>query len=292
MIVAMPRMVSRPPFPNTPGTWLASFRYRRWIEGEDMSSPEQIGESLGVSGPTVRRWETGQSQPSHFDLQRFADLCRLSAIEKLFLLRAFSAKETEPPPSQDSFQETATRVLNCAFPAYLMDSFFFVRANNSYMDALDGQPLPAMNDSNILRGPLMALARPNETEDQEQRLWRWLRDFWFSTADLCGSVPYQRLLRELCAMPNFEHRWRQLALTRHSGQDLALHTPYTYKNSRVGAFAVFASEVIIPPEYHLRVYVPLDEQATDRVARVRKTGEPEIRFDREAHWTSRLLRTF
>ncbi len=270
---------------------MACYRYRRWIEGEDLSSPEQIGELLGVSGPTVRRWETGQSAPSHFDLQRFADVCKLNAIETTFLLRAFSAREVEQPPTMDAFRETATAVLSTTFPAYIMDSFFFLRASNSYMDALDGQPLPVTHESNILRGPLMALSRPNDTEDQEHRLWRWLRDFWFSTAGLCGSVPYQRILKELCALPNFEQRWRHMALERHSWQDLALHTPYTYKNGKVGTFAVFSSDVIIPPEYHLRVYVPVDETATERVKAVRTKGPAELRFHVEAHWTNRLLKT-
>ena len=256
-----------------------------------MSSPEQIAESLGVSGPTVRRWETGRSGPSHFDLQRFADVCKLTAIETTFLVRAFSAREIEQPPAPEVFRETATSVLSCAFPAYLMDSFFFLRASNSYMDALDGAPLPVTHESNILRGPLLAVNRPNDAEDQEHRLLRWLRDFWFSTADLCGSVPYQRLLRQLCAIPNFEQSWRHLALERHSWQDLALHTPYTFKNEHVGTFAVFATEVMIPPEYHLRVYVPVDELASARVADVRRAGSPQVVFHPEAHWTNRLLKT-
>jgi transcriptional regulator with XRE-family HTH domain len=286
----MPRILSRPPFPNTPGSWLACYRYRRWIEGEDSSSPEHIADSLGVSGPTVRRWETGQSVPSHFDLQRFADVCKLNTMETTFLLRAFRAKETEQAPTPEAFQETARSVLSTEFPAFLMDSFFFVRATNSYMDGLEGDPTPGP-DGNILRGPLSALSRPNDSEDQEQRLWRWLRDFWFSSADLCGSIPYQRILKELCSLPNFEQRWRRLGLERHSWQDLALHTPYRYRNARVGSFAVFASDVIIPPEYHLRVYVPVDKTATERVEAVRATGEPQIRFHAEAHWTNRLLRT-
>jgi transcriptional regulator with XRE-family HTH domain len=284
-------MVSRPPFPDSPGAWLASYRYRRWLEGEDMSSPEQIADFLGVSGPTVRRWETGHSVPSHFDLQRFAEVCKLTAIEKTFLLRAFSARDTEQPPAPEAFREAATAILTCAFPAYLLDSFFFLRATNSYMDALEGTPLPVTDDSNLLRGPLLAESRPNDIEDQEHRLLRWLRDFWFSTANLCGSVPYKRILRQLCALPNFEQHWRHLALERHSGQDAALHTPYTFKNARVGTFAVFASEVIIPPEYHLRVYVPVDELACERVAHVRSLGEPRIVFHPEAHWTNRLLVT-
>lgn len=286
----MPRIISRPPFPDTPGSWLACYRYRRWIEGEDSSSPEHIAESLGVSGPTVRRWETGRSVPSHFDLQRFADVCKLNAIETTFLMRAFAAKETEQAPSHEAFQETARSVLSTEFPAFLMDSFFFVRATNSYMDGLEGDPAPD-RDANILRGPLMALSRPNDSEDKEQRLWRWLRDFWFSTADLCGSIPYQRILKELCTLPNFEQRWRRMALERQSRQDLALHTPYKYQNSRVGKFAVFNSEVIIPPEYHLRVYVPIDKPALDRVEAVRARGEPTIRFHPEVHWRNRLLRT-
>src|SRR5439155_24792950 len=130
-IRSMSRLVSRPPFPDTPGGWLACYRYRRWFEGEVLSSPEQMGEFLGVSGPTIRRWETGRSTPSHFDLQRFADVCRLSPIETAFLVTAFDAREQEKPPESDKFKESVTEILCTDFPAYVLDSFFYLRAWNS-----------------------------------------------------------------------------------------------------------------------------------------------------------------
>src|SRR5688572_9753404 len=103
------------------------------MEGEFISSPEHLGEFLGVSGPTIRRWESGRSSPNHFDLQRFADVCRLSPIETGFLLDAFAAKESEQPPDINEFHRAAEDVLKLPFPAYLLDSFFFLRAWNSHM---------------------------------------------------------------------------------------------------------------------------------------------------------------
>jgi hypothetical protein len=246
--------------------------------------------SLGVSGPTIRRWETGRSIPSHFDLQRFAEVCHLTAIETAFVLTAFSAMEIERPPESQAFRDAATSILSVEFPAYLMDSFFFLRASNSYMAAIDGPATMPGQEPHVLRGPLLAATRPNETEDQEHRLWRWLRDFWFSTAELCGSIPYRRVLRELCTITGFENNWRRLALERHPTLDAPLNVPYRYKNARVGTYCVFPSRVMLPPTYHLRVYVPIDDVAVERVEQQRRLGPPRVDLGAERHWSNRLVK--
>src|SRR3972149_6511095 len=68
----MPRRVARPAFPDTPGAWLANYRYRQRGESGQPPSAEQVGALLGVSGPTLRRWETGRARPSGADLRRLA----------------------------------------------------------------------------------------------------------------------------------------------------------------------------------------------------------------------------
>jgi hypothetical protein len=206
------------------------------------------------------------------------------------LVTAFSAREQEQPPDPDAFRHAAERILALPFPAYLLDSFFFLRAWNSHMTAMDG-PLDANGQAtNVLRGPILAAAGPNEAEEPDHRLWRWLSDFWYSTAELCGSIPYKRILKEFMAIPSFEEKWRRMPLGRNQWQTWSFNTPYHYRNNSVGDFSVFPSKVVMPPTYHLRVYVPVDERAQSRLASTRErpvavTVHPEI------HWSSRLVRT-
>jgi len=259
------------------------------MEGEVVSSPEQLGEFLGVSGPIIQRWETGHSTPSHFDLQRFAQVCQLSPIETAFLIDAIGARELEQPPGAATFRQAAEEVLAIPFPAYVFDSFFYLRAWNSYMMALDGPALSSGQATNLLRGPILAATRPNESEDSDHRLWRWLSDFWYSTASLCGSIPYKRVLRELASVPGFEEKWRRMALERNQWQSWSFNAPYHYKNAKVGDYSVFPSMVVLPPTYHLRVYVPRDDLAQRRLKEF-LSEPPEVAILPEVHWSNRFLK--
>jgi hypothetical protein len=104
----VPRRVHPPPFPDTPGKWLACYRYR-WQPGGKACSPEHLGSVLGVSGTTVRRWEAGQLRPTRQDLSRIAAICELTALEESFLLQAFQARHVEIPPPFDAFEKMAMR---------------------------------------------------------------------------------------------------------------------------------------------------------------------------------------
>ena len=95
--------------------------------------------------------------------------------------------------------------------------------------------------TNLLRGPILAATRPNESEDRDHRLWRWLSDFWYSTAGLCGSIAYKRVLREFAGIPGFEEKWRRMALERNQWQSWSFNAPYHYKNESVGDYSVFPS---------------------------------------------------
>ena len=101
----MPRTPSPPPLPDRPSHWLANFRYRlRGQYGEHLS-PEALGSLLGVSGATIRRWESGHATPSDEDLQRFARVCNLAPPQREFIQRLFSrlppAPAGPPPPTRD-----------------------------------------------------------------------------------------------------------------------------------------------------------------------------------------------
>src|SRR5690606_12685042 len=132
-------------------------------------------------------------------------------------------------------------VLRVPFPAYLLDSFFFLRAWNSHMSALDGPAGLDAGNVNLLRGPILAASRPNESEDVEHRLWRWLSDFWYSTASLCGSLPYKRMLQELSSIQGFKEQWRRMALERNAWQSWSFNSPYHYSNLKFGDYLVFPS---------------------------------------------------
>src|SRR3972149_4616387 len=98
----MPRRVARPAFPDTPGAWLANYRYRQRGESGQPPSAEQVGALLGVSGPTLRRWETGRARPRGPPLRRFPEVSGLTPIEPEFLLRAFSGQPREEARRRNS----------------------------------------------------------------------------------------------------------------------------------------------------------------------------------------------
>jgi hypothetical protein len=123
-----------------------------------------------VSGPTIQRWETGHSTPSHFDLLRFAQVCQLSPIETAFLIDAFACNGTGATTGSSHFPSGCRRGLSVSFPAHVFDSFFYLRAWNSY--ALDGPALGKWSGYQSPSRPILASTRPNESEDSEHRRWR------------------------------------------------------------------------------------------------------------------------
>jgi len=278
----MPRPVARPPFSDTPGAWLANYRYRQRGESGQPSSAEQVGALLGVSGPTLRRWETGRARPSGADLRRFAEVCGLMPIETEFLRRAFLGQQREEAPDEATFRAAASELLSTDFPAYILDTFFFTRAWNSYADALFD--VPTDPQVHVLSSLLRAVVQGRGTPEWERRIQRRLRDFWLSTASPCGSEPYKRVLASLCAEPGFEERWCRLALEPGDLVGQVIRAPYDINTERFGAFRVFPARMVLPPIYELREYVPLDAKARRRLETFRELRSPAIGFSAYVHW--------
>lgn len=279
----MARPVAKPPFPDTPGAWLANYRYRLRGESGQPPSPEQLASRLSVSGSTVRRWEAGTARPSPPDLLRFAEVCCLAPLETEFLLRAFSGQPHEAAPAESAFRAAAGELLNTEFPAYILDSFFFVRAWNNYVAALFAAPSDPQ--VHVIAAMLRIMAEGSATPDREKRLRRRLRDFWLSTATLCGTQAYRRVLSDLCAEPGFELYWRLLAQEPSDLLGEVVRAPYTIRTERFGAFRVFPARLVLPPVYELREYVPLDEQARQRLEAFHSTRSPAVTFSPYVHWT-------
>lgn len=81
----MPRPNSPPPFPDSPGAWLACYRHRFANEEGSDISPEGLGRKLGHSGATIRRSEGGYHTPSKDALMAISQELRLSNDEADFL---------------------------------------------------------------------------------------------------------------------------------------------------------------------------------------------------------------
>jgi transcriptional regulator with XRE-family HTH domain len=279
----MPRGLRPPPFPATPGSWLAAYRYRGTANGERPSA-EQLSRLMGVSGATIRRWESGQIRPTREDLRRFASVCGLAPLEREFMLRCFASVDHEAPPSDEAYEHLLSRSLESALPTFVMDSLFYVRGWNSHQIALSGrQPgqVPMNNAICALFDPKRTLRLDPVLDDQ---FTPWLRNFWLLTAELCGTPPYIRLLDELRTLGDFEQRWWDLALTQKMA-DTPVNLPTIYHSPQFGVFRVFMTRVILPPTYFLREYVPIDDTARHFVSELRSKGRPDIGRNEHCHWS-------
>jgi transcriptional regulator with XRE-family HTH domain len=273
----VPRRVQRPPFPDTPGKWLACYRYR-WQPDGKVSSPEQLGMALGVSGTTVRRWEAGQLRPTREDISRVAATCELTPLEEVFLLDAFQNRAAEQPPSEEAFAAMAERALTSENPAFLMDSLFFIRARNSYMKALTARDLTPMTSN-----AMMGVFGPTRVPTLNRSPLHIVRSFWFVTAGLSGLPPFRRLLASLREAEGFEDTWWRLALTREEA-DEAHNLPVTFSHPEHGVYRVYMTRVTVPPVYFLREYVPVDETAMAFVKGLRAAGANTIEGGDPHHW--------
>lgn len=279
----MPRGLRHPPFPATPGTWLAAYRYRGTPDG-GRPSAEQLSMLMGVSGATIRRWESGQIRPTAADLQRFSAICRLTSLEREFILRCFATKDYEGPPSPEAYEQLLARSLDSALPTFVMDSLFYIRAWNSHQMELSRRSPDAHPPSNEVLGlfdPQRSVRLDPGLEDQ---FTPWLRNFWLLTAELCGTPQYRRLLSELCQFGNFEERWWELALTQKMA-DVPVNLPTIYHSPHFGVFRVFMTRVILPPTYYLREFVPIDDRARDFVAGLRAKGPAKLGRTANSHWS-------
>jgi transcriptional regulator with XRE-family HTH domain len=277
----MPRPLGSPRFADTPGRWLACYRYRCHSEDDSPLSPEQLGSLMGVSGATVRRWEAGNSKPSEMDLRRFGEICDLTALELEFILVAFAAKNLEQPPSEEAFVQAMPDIISADFPAYAMDSLFYLRAWNSYMRVFvpfSGGQTPR----HLLAAHMLAGSPTEDPAAHDARIDYWIREFWLSTAGLCGSEPYRRVLAELREVPQFEERWRRLGLQRSDPKPNG--GPYYFATGRLGVFRIFPVRVNCPPVYHVREHVPLDDAARAHIESERRSGSPVVHLVPERHW--------
>jgi transcriptional regulator with XRE-family HTH domain len=280
----MPREVPPPAFPVTPAEWLSRYRHRFRDEDGCPLSPERLGDLIGVSGATVRRWEAGVNTPSESDLRHIALACNLSQLETEFILAAFKPRETESAPDRDAFEWAIQAVLRCEHPAYVIDSLFYRRAWNSHMMAMvrrNGEPAPR----NVLATALGSFYRSGTDAEREDFMSRWLRDFWLYTAHLCGTEAYRELLDDLASSsPTFKRKWSELGSSEDSAQT-PVGVPYYYHHPFIGTYRIFTLRLMLPPVYYLKEYVPVDEAARRHIEKSQAAGPARVTFDNVHHWT-------
>jgi transcriptional regulator with XRE-family HTH domain len=186
----MPRIPAAPPIPQSPATWLANFRYRLMGENGERLSPEALGSRLGVSGATIRRWETGQSNPNEEDLGRLADVCRLSEQQGEFLLRLFARGTLRTPGAPKHFRDHARRFLAPQKCACLVDELLFIRA---WTDDFAGH---AGELATELAGGLnavelsLSVGQRSEPELEALRVRALVRQMWMWTAQFAAFPAY------------------------------------------------------------------------------------------------------
>jgi hypothetical protein len=233
----------------------------------------------------VRRWESGAAKPTEADVTHFAVVCNLRPIETRFLIEGLASLEIEEPPDEALFTEWARDVLSHEIPAYIFDSLFYVRASNNFREIiLSGPHFQRRLQENILTYFLKMPGFKERNPGLEMRFKRWLRDFWSSTACLCGSPAYRRLLSELGEFGGFEDRWRGLVLRSDEYSWEPIGTPRRWYFPEAGEYLSITTSVTLPPTYHLRQYIPMDDLARARVESVRNAGPTKVLIHPQVHW--------
>jgi transcriptional regulator with XRE-family HTH domain len=262
--------------PASLGAWLACFRQRLRDKNDQPYSPERLGEELGVSGPTVRRWELGTGRPHPEDVLRLASVCGLSQVQLAFLNRAAATGPIAAAPNRASFRRLAQDLLLAPYPAYLLDDLFHVRAWNTLIEVLP-------DHEDICGRNLVEVALRS---DDLPELWRrtLLRDFWLLTADKCSLPDYADLVDRLCELEGFDRAWTALAVAEEPEDLLPQGVPVPCDLGAAGHYQVTLRQVILPPVYYICEWRPNGDRALAALRAHVKSGSFSIRTADHQHW--------
>ena len=282
-----PRRVSQPDYPDSAGGWLSLYRYRVKDASGYAMTVNDLGESLGVSGATVRRWELGNARPSADDVRRVATALYLTPIEAAFLDRAFRSADVEDPPVPAAFSKLAAKILETPNPAVVLDSLYFIRARNAQSDIVLGSRGPSVSEHPFI-GLIPDLEAARTAEQQVQRrqlLDLWLLRFWNSTARLCGSAGYRRLLERLNQVSGFAETWSAIALNWPDAGNDVLGAPHYIDKGNGGWYRVLESRAFTPATYFYLEWIPVDDRASRVVAESVEGGEGSLYVSQYTHWS-------
>ncbi len=280
----MPRVPASPLFPDSSSRWLANFRYRQRDEDGHRLSPESLGVQIGVSGATIRRWESGQTVPTENDLTRFAHACHLSPMQTEFVRRLFSRPYAQNTGVPACFHEEALVLLSAPRPAFILDELFYIRAWNSYFTHFLGP-----RQSELASGVNLAKFRIDgerlpDLGEEVQWLEPLIRLLWMWTAHLGMAPQYATFVNDLGQNEEFARIWHALV----DEVDAATEMPATYPSHRRvqgASHSIYTRDVLFPPLYRVITWEPADEDA-ERILRDQVSeGPPQIGFADKLHWS-------
>jgi transcriptional regulator with XRE-family HTH domain len=274
-----------PPYPTDLGSWLAAFRHRVTNARGHPYSPEQLGRLIGVSGATIRRWESGRLRPDPQTAAAMARACKLTSLQVSFLSRSLSRHGPTPVPDFDTFKAKATPILNTEFPVYIMDSMLFIRGWNSYLPHfLSRSRQRPENDYHLIDFIIEADEEHQGVEPrQQERVRRAVMELWWLTSDACGSPEYKALINRLSEYAIFKEEWSRLAFLEED-ECMQIGVPRRAWRADVGAALICPFAVVLPPVYQVRQFMPLDDVAQAKLDELRRHGPPEVIFDSRCHW--------
>ncbi len=226
-------------------------------------SPEDFAQRIGLSGSTIRRWESGQFIPKRDELQTLVGAFQLSTDETEFIYTAFAGAPEEAPPDVNAFDHLVDQVLCVDFPAIIVDSLYYIRAWNDHADKLTTRGPGLGSLTHILEQLFPAYTDAPPGTRNGTRVLDWLREFRLSTAKLCGTPAYRSLLGRLSDLGDFRDLWFSMALTRSDGFEFA-NAPHQIFRPAVGSLWKSMSRINLPSTYFLYQYFPLDADARAR----------------------------
>ena len=273
-----------PPYPTDLGSWLAAFRHRVINDRGHPYSPEHLGAQIGVSGATVRRWETGRLRPDALTAAALARTCNLTSLQIAFLSRALSRNGPTPVPDLDTFKEKATPILAAEFPVYIMDSMMYIRGWNSYLPHfLSRRRSRPADDYHVIDFIIEADQHEGVQPAQRERVRRAVMELWFLTSDACGSFEYKALINRLSKYQVFKEEWERLPFIEEK-ECIQIGLPRRAWRADIGETLICPFAAVLPPVYQVRQFMPMDEVAQARLNELRAAGPPLVLFDTRCHW--------
>jgi transcriptional regulator with XRE-family HTH domain len=249
-------------------------------ENGERLSPEALGSRLGVSGATIRRWETGQSNPNEEDLGRLADVCRLSEQQGEFLLRLFARGTLRTPGAPKHFRDHARRFLAPQKCACLVDELLFIRAWTGDFAAHAGELASELPGGLNAVELALFVGRRSEPELEALRVRALVRQMWMWTAQFAAFPAYTNLVRRLLKYDSFAANWN--AIVEEDGDDVTppLTMPVLEGETDEGAFTLYTAEILFPPLYRIFICEQASAQEPGAASEL-----SEVHFAHRLHWS-------
>jgi hypothetical protein len=189
-----------------------------------------------------------------------------------------------PAPDRADFMRYMQEAIGSSpYPAVVIDGLFYVRAWNSYLDAIAMGMVDALRrDLHPLALVLRTAARSGSDPATDEGVRNAVRLFWMGTAPHAHRPEYRRTLADLTGEPGFTSVWMNLALgVEHDP------TPIGFRRTTPDSgptFDVYSRTLSFPPAYVINEYHPTNDLARERVEAMKAGGPPRVQFKRKLHW--------